>query len=304
MKVNQKMRREVLDLQSMTGYGRGHGSRDGREMLIELKTVNHRYLDITFRMPKTLLFIEDALRSLLQQSALRRGHIDVFVTYQNNREDAREVTLDTALLSALNHALESQPKLLKTYKRPNMAEAITLCNALQVKEVGEDSQAVEKLGLKTMQKAIDSLLTMRNREGEMLSSDLLTHLGTLLDLHEKMVCRAPSIPTEYHMRLLSRLEEWTVASVDEQRVAQEVAIMADRCAIDEELQRLQSHIVQFEQCVHSEHEIGRKLDFLLQEMNREINTIGSKGSDVMLAQLVVDAKCVVEKLREQVQNAV
>ena len=145
---------------------------------------------------------------------------------------------------------------------------------------------------------------MRHAEGEALARDLLSNLDALSTLRNEIAQRAPQVPEDYRKRLQARLAEWQVAEADPQRVAQEVAIMADRCAIDEELSRLESHISQFADTVHTAQEAGKKLDFLLQEMNREVNTIGSKASDSEIAQRVVVAKCVIEKLREQVQNVV
>lgn len=292
-------------MQSMTGYGRYRVCSDGRELTLELKAVNHRFLDLSFRLPKNLAFLEDALRSRINQCGLRRGHVDVFVTYQNTRTDAREVRVDSALLKAFNAAVQEVEKPLRDYRRATVAEALTLSGALSIAQAEEDTEAVTQLVLEAFDGAAGELIAMRDREGANLAEDLLKNLAQLSELRELILLRAPEVPEEYRKRLMARLEEWQVsAAADPQRIAQEVALMADRCAIDEELSRLESHIAQFSETVQGEAEVGRKLDFLLQEMNREVNTMGSKASDAQIAQCVVDAKCVIEKLREQVQNAV
>ena len=291
-------------MQSMTGYGRARACRDGREITIELKTVNHRFLDLSFRMPKNLAFLEDPLRSRINASGLRRGHVDVFVTYANTRTDAREVRLDGALLEAFSQALADAQVALKPYGRMMSAgEVLTLSGALSIAQAEEDAEAVTELAAEAFDAALDKLMDMRALEGEHLGADLLGNLEELSALVRGIADRAPEVPREYRQRLMARLEEWQV-NADPQRVAQEVALMADHCAIDEELSRLQSHIAQFRSSVENGTEVGRKLDFLLQEMNREINTIGSKASDAEISGCVVNAKCVVEKLREQVQNVV
>ncbi len=290
-------------MQSMTGYGRERACQDGRELTIELKTVNHRFLDISFRIPRNLTFLEDTLRTRINQSALKRGHVDVVVTYANTRSDARIVTVDEALLETFSDAMQHVKKQLEPYRRLSAADALTLSGALNVAQADEDAQAVNELAAQAFDGALEKLMDMRTQEGAHLANDLLSNLDELVSLRQRILERAPEVPTEYRRRLEARLAEWQ-AEADPQRVAQEVAIMADRCAIDEELSRLESHIAQFTDTVQNGAEVGRKLDFLLQEMNREVNTIGSKASDAQIAQCVVDAKCVIEKLREQVQNAV
>lgn len=290
-------------MQSMTGYGRHRVCRDGRELTLELKAVNHRFLDLSFRLPKNLAFLEDTLRNRINQSNLRRGHVDVFVTYQNTRTDAREVRIDEALLTAFNQAVHGMRKQLDSYRRASAAEVLTLSGALTVAQAEEDTEAVTELAMEAFEGALNALVTMRDREGQHLADDLLANLDELARLRGQILLRAPAVPEDFRKRLTARLEEWDVAA-DPQRIAQEVAIMADRCAIDEELSRLEGHIAQFTDSIHHGAEVGRKLDFLLQEMNREVNTMGSKASDAQITQSVVDAKCVIEKLREQVQNAV
>ena len=289
-------------MQSMTGYGRGRACQDGREMVIELKSVNHRYLDLSFRLPKNLGFVEDTLRTALQKSQVNRGHVDVFVTYTNTREDARTLEVDEALLGSFRQAVQKAGGLLSIFRDATVGEALSLSGALSVSQADEDAEAVKALAVDAIQQAIAALVDMRTLEGDNLRADLRGHLSVVAQLREQIAERAPTVPQEYRKRLETRLKEWQVDDVDPQRIAQEVAIMADRCAIDEEISRLGSHIAQFEEILSNESQPGKKLDFLLQEMNREVNTIGSKASDAQIAKAVVDAKCTLEKLREQVQN--
>lgn len=288
----------------MTGYGSCLLCREEREMLVELKTVNHRFLDVSYRLPRALLFLEDALRGCINASGLGRGHLDVFVTYQNHREDARAVKLDMPLLTACQQALQGAADMLPEAAQPSLAEMLTLCGALSIQEGQEDPQQVTALAEEAFDKAIAQLMAMRRMEGEALGEDMEQNLAELLQKVEGIAALAPRTALAYKARLESRLREWQVEAIDPQRLAQEVATLADRAAIDEELSRLRSHMAQFEAGLKSRAEIGRKLDFLLQEMNREVNTIGSKSSDADIAQLVVEAKCILEKLREQAQNVV
>ena len=289
---------------SMTGYGSCRMCRDGRELLIELKTVNHRFLDLSFRLPKSLSFLEEPLRGGITAGALCRGHVDIFATYQNHREDARRVTLDMPLFAACVQACEQAKDAAPHLRKASLSEVLSLCGALTVTQGEEDVEAVSQLAVEALEGALVQLTEMRKREGAALQADLSEHLQRLAALTQSIQQLAPGVPENYRQRLSVRLREWNVEITDPGRVAQEVAIMADRCAVDEELSRLESHIAQFRDGLASQGEIGRKLDFLLQEMNREINTIGSKASDEAIARHVVDAKCVIEKLREQVQNAV
>ncbi|HNW85983.1 MAG TPA: YicC family protein [Candidatus Limiplasma sp.] len=288
---------------SMTGYGRSHVSRDGRDLLMELKTVNHRFLDVSLRLPKPLAFLEEPLRARIGAGQLKRGHIDVAVVYQNKRPDANTIAIDRSLL--LQCAAETCAIAEELGQASlSVAELIQLSGALSVTQADEDADAVTDLALVAYDEAMAQLQTMREREGLALAADLAQNLTLTERLVAQVAVRAPAVPKAYHERLNARLAEWNVPAVDPQRLAQEVAVLADKCAIDEELSRLRSHFSQFRECIAEPGEVGRRMDFLLQEMNREANTIGSKASDAEIAQYVVEIKCLLEKLREQVQNAV
>ena len=288
-------------MRSMTGYGRRQVTLNGREMTVEIKTVNHRFLDIAIRMPRSLGFLEEAIRRRLG-GALKRGHADVFVAYRNLREDFREVAVDEALLCAYQKALKKTERLTGAKNDMKLSKYALLPDVLQVTEKEEDQEAVLALLDQVMGEALEDVKLMRVREGNALRADLVFHLGALEELVKSIAGKAPDVPRTYKERLEARLQELNVQPAEPQRLAQEVALFADKCAIDEELFRLNSHISQARSLLEQEGETGRKLDFLIQEMNREINTVGSKASDAQITNWVVEAKSEIEKLREQIQN--
>lgn len=288
-------------MQSMTGYGREQIVRDGREMTVELKSVNHRFLDVSLRMPRHLSFAEDDIRRQLS-AALKRGHVDVFVTYRNSRPDARQVTVDTALAAAYRDAMKELSRATGATNEVPLYRYAQLPDVLTVTENEEDCEAVGALLRDTLALALTDLAQMRAREGAALQADLTVHLQLLEQLRQKILLRAPGVVQDYRQRLAQRIAELGAAEADPQRLAQEVAIFADRAAIDEELSRLESHIRQAYTLMDGQVECGSKLNFLVQEMNREVNTIGSKALDGEIARLVVEAKSEIEKLREQIQN--
>ena len=287
--------------QSMTGYGRCTLAQDGREVTIELKSVNHRFLDLAFRMPRSFAFLENDMRAHISNK-LARGHVDIFVTYKNSRDDARKVTLDSALLGeylttlrqgVIDHMLDDNLRL---------RDVLSMQDVLTVEEADEDQQALSALTLSALDTALDSLCAMRRREGEAMRGDVETRLDTLERTAHAIDERAPQWLEEYRQRLRARIEEICQMQLDEARLTQEVALAADKAAVDEETVRLRSHIAQMHDLLKQSEPAGRKLDFLVQEMNREVNTTGSKSSDLILTGMVVDAKAELEKIREQIQN--
>lgn len=286
---------------SMTGYGRCQVEADGREMTVEVKSVNHRFLDISFRLPRPLSFLDDAVRKGIG-ARLARGHVDVFVNYVNHRQDAREVRVDTGLALAYRAALSELAGAVGCKDDMTVSEFARLPDVLSVEERAEDQQAVRDLFMKALDGALDMLIAMRAQEGESMKRDMLEKAARIEAIRNQIAERAPLVVTEYRDRLHQRIAQLTEGELDEARLMTEVAIFADRAAIDEELVRLLSHIAQIRATVEMKEPVGRKLDFLVQELNREVNTIGSKASDTTIAQCVVDAKGEIEKLREQVQN--
>lgn len=288
-------------MRSMTGYGQAALSLEGREMTAEVRTVNHRFLDVALRMPRHLSFLEDQVRK--QTAAVfRRGHADITVTYRNTRPDARRVEYDPALAAAYRHALEELAAAAGTAAEAPLSLYAQLPDVLTVTENPEDREEVSALLARVLAEALEKADEMRLREGEALRQDLTVHLNALEDLRMRIARRAPGVVRDYSERLRQRMAEFGVAAPDDQRIIQEAAVFADRAAIDEELSRLQSHILQAAGLMEGGGECGSKLNFLAQEMNREVNTIGSKALDAEIASLVVEAKSEIEKLREQIQN--
>ena len=287
-------------MRSMTGYGRASREADGRTLTIELKSVNHRFLDLAFRMPRSMGFLEDRMRKTIG-ARLARGHVDVFVTYRNLRADARKVAVDRALFGAYWQALDSLMGEGVTDDR-TLLKVAGLPDVLTVTEADEDQQALTELMDATLSDALDALVAMREKEGAQLAADLGSWADALEAMTEAIEARYPETVEEYRARLKSSIQEMIGQNVDETRLLMEVAVMADRSAIAEETVRLHSHLKQWREHLASREPVGRRLDFLVQELNREVNTISSKSQDVPITRLCVDAKAEIEKLREQLQN--
>ena len=285
---------------SMTGYGRATCETDGRQLTIELKSVNHRFLDLSFRMPRNLMFLEDDARKAIAEK-LARGHVDVFMTYRNLRSDARTVQVDRALFDAYAQALDALANGGLRDDRSLMSVA-RMPDVMIVTEAEEDQDAVRALMLETMAQALQQLLAMRRREGASMAEDLGRKVDAIEEMTRKIEARYPETVEEYTRRLRASIEELIGQNVDETRLLTEVAVMADRSAIAEETVRLHSHIQQLRETFQREEPIGRRLDFLVQELNREVNTISSKSQDVPITRLAVECKAEIEKLREQLQN--
>lgn len=282
----------------MTGYGRCVRVRDGRSLTVELKSVNHRFLDISLRMPRCFLFLEDEARKAVGRR-LARGHVDVFCTYRNQREDARAVQVDEGLIRAYLRATDGLAGL--TDDRSVMG-VLSLPEVVQVVETEEDREALRALLLETLEGALDEAAAMRAVEGEALQRDLNARADALEKVARAIAARAPQTLIAYRERLRANVEELLGGQMDESRLVQETAIMADRLAIDEELVRLESHIAQLRALTGDPAPAGRRLDFLAQEFNREVNTIASKSQDIEITRLAMEGKAEIEKLREQVQN--
>lgn len=288
---------------SMTGFGRASVTEDGREFTVELKSVNHRYLDLNFRMPRHIGFAEDTLRKALT-AELSRGHVEVYVNYRNIRSDARKVEVDTALLGEYLRAAREAAEMFGLRDDVQLARALSLPDVTDIIEAEEDREAVSLVAQKAVEKAIEELKSMRALEGERLANDLCTRAKSLGEIGDKIALRAPNVVEEYRVKLTERIETLLNgnAEVDRVRLATEVALFADRASIDEELVRLKSHLVQADLLLNSSEPAGRKLDFIVQELNREFNTIGSKANDAEIVKLVISGKAEIEKIREQIQN--
>lgn len=286
----------------MTGFGRGEASGDAGRVTVEIKGVNHRFCEVVFRMPRQFSALEDRGRKLIQ-SKVARGRFEVYVAWEPSAE-ARAVKVDKDLALAYYNALRQLAEEIGSNQELSLDTLAKLPEVLSVEEGELTDDEIWALLEPALTQAMAGLITMREREGAILAADLAERLDRIEAFRSAALQRAPQVVEEYRQRLTRRLEELLPPTnpVDPQRLAQEVALFADRADVTEELQRLASHIGQFRQALQSDEAVGRKLDFLVQELGREINTIGSKANDAELTAAVVAAKSELEKIREQVQN--
>jgi conserved hypothetical protein TIGR00255 len=287
-------------IRSMTGFGYCEYSEDNIRCTVEIKTVNHRYIDIFIRMPKQVSSLEDRVRSIIS-AKIQRGKVDVYITFEDNSEDAVEVVADERLAAAYSNALRNMARNLGIEDDVSASTLARFPDILKV-ENRQDEERVGAVLEKAVENAVAALVDMREKEGQKLKESLFLILNTVESYVEKIRQRAPVVVEEYKKKLEARVEELAGMKIDPARLAMEAAIFADRCSIDEEIVRLGSHIYQIRDMLEAGSPVGKKLDFLLQEMNREVNTIGSKSSDVEITNLVVELKNEIEKMREQVQN--
>ena len=286
---------------SMTGYGRAERLVEGRRYLFELKSVNHRFLELSIKVPREFSAWEELLRQELQ-ARVARGRVDLYLTVTESEETTTVVKVDKNLVVAYDSALRELARQLHLPEETFLGRILDLPDVVKVIALETDLEKVWPAVREAFQEALDLLLSMRAREGEYLAGDLRDRNQRLKDLVDKIAQRAPAVVVDYRRRLEERLQELQPGGIDPVRLAQEVAIMADRCDISEELVRFRSHLNQFAETLMRPEPIGRKLDFLVQEMNREINTIGSKAMDLTIGSLVIEAKGELEKMREQIQN--
>lgn len=288
-------------LRSMTGFGHCEYTENDITFTVEIKTVNHRYTDIFLRMPKQISSFEDRVRSIIT-SRIQRGKIDVYITYDNQSSQSLQVLLDEKLARAYCDALKRIAENLGLRDDISVSSLVRFPDIIRVEKQDNDEYIGSVLE-KAIDKAIDALLEMRSKEGEKLKDSLMANLSVIEDYTQKIKQKAPFVVIEYKEKLESRLSELIdIQRVDPARIAAEVAIFADKCSIDEELVRLSSHISQMRDMLNEGSPVGKKADFLIQEMNREVNTIGSKASDLEITKNVVELKSEIEKLREQIQN--
>lgn len=289
-------------LLSMTGYGSAKGSVEGQEIAVELKSVNNRYLDCSIRLPRNFLFAEDTVKQAVS-AGVSRGKVDVFVSAQASQDSGTVVSVNEELARGYRDAVARIAETLGLECGLNAFSLARFPDVLTVERRELDKDKAAAALSEITAKAVEEFNAMREREGERLRRDMLGKLGTIEGLVSVVEERSPQTVKEYRERLEARLRDILAdRSLDEQRVITEAAIFADRTAVDEETVRLRSHIAQFRTMLEEGSPIGRKMDFLVQEFNRESNTIGSKCSDASLAKVVVDLKSEIEKIREQLQN--
>ncbi len=289
-------------LLSMTGYGSAKGSVEGQEITVELKSVNNRYLDCSARLPRNFLFAEDTVKQAVS-AGVSRGKVDVFVSAQASQDSGTVVSVNEELARGYRDAVARIAETLGLESGLNAFSLARFPDVLTVERRELDKDKAAAALSEITAKAVEEFNAMREREGERLRRDMLGKLETIEGLVSVVEERSPQTVKEYRERLEARLRDILAdRSLDEQRVITEAAIFADRTAVDEETVRLRSHIAQFRTMLEEGSPIGRKMDFLVQEFNRESNTIGSKCSDASLAKVVVDLKSEIEKIREQLQN--
>lgn len=288
-------------LRSMTGYGRAVASAGDRAATVEVRSVNHRFLDLAVRLPRSLIGLEDRVRSTVQEH-LARGRIEITVTVEEHGSADRRVKIDRGLLLALRAALEEARDVLGTSEPVGLAHVLGFPDVLQLEEPAPDLDGWWHVVRPALEQALADVARMRAREGQALAADIAARIQRLHTLADEVRDRAPVVVQEAALRLRQRLAELAPQGVDPQRLAQEVAIIADKSDVSEELARIASHLQQLSRLTAQPGPAGRRLDFLVQELNREWNTIGSKAGDAPIAQRVVEAKAELEKIREQVQN--
>lgn len=289
-------------IRSMTGFGRGEHREGGKEFLVEIKSVNHRYSDIYVKMPRQLSFLEDKVRELVGKN-ISRGKIDVYISYENRDENSKSVVFDETLTKAYINAVEMLRDKYGLKDDISVSLIAGFPDVLTVDKQEEDAEKLWQLLKVAVENALQSLIRMREIEGEQLKNSIHEKADFIETVMKEIILRAPAVVTEYKQKLETRIKELLEQQViDESRLAMEVAVFADRCSIDEEIVRLGSHINQMRETLEKQQPVGRKLDFLIQEMNREINTIGSKANDLAITRHVVEIKSELEKVREQIQN--
>jgi uncharacterized protein (TIGR00255 family) len=289
-------------IKSMTGYGSAKGVVDGLEISVELKSVNNRYLDCAVRLPRNFLFAEEELKARVQRH-ISRGKVDVFVNVDASQGGDMTVRINQGLLQGYVDAIRA---IAEQYGLPDDLSAMGLSrfpDVLSVEKRELDAEAISAGIGEILERALRDFDQMRLREGEKLRDDILGRLDTILTLVETVEAKSPETLCEYRRRLEQKMAEVLgAAGIDENRILAEAAIFADRIAVDEETVRLRSHISQMRGMIGGDSPIGRKTDFLIQEFNREANTIGSKCQNTQIAHVVVELKSEIEKIREQIQN--
>lgn len=288
-------------MQSMTGYGKAEYNENGISLVVEIKTVNNRYLDIVPKYPRVFMKYDDMMRKTIGQS-LSRGRIELMILLKESEEAAKPVVIDMTLAQSYYDAYKKLSE-----KFPQLKDDFSIANLMRSPDVvseqfSEDDDRYKDILLATLKQALDNLNAMRKVEGDKLYIDLSSRVDTIEAIVATIAERAPLVHKEYCDKLKERVEEYLEGvHIDETRLLQEVAIFADKSNIDEELTRLKSHISQFRQIIKQEN-CGKRLDFLIQEFNREANTICSKANDLTVTDCGLKLKCEIEKIREQIQN--
>lgn len=291
-------------LKSMTGFGRGEYLDNEHRFIVEIKAVNHRYNEIVIRMPKNLGSLEEKIRRSVSNT-LVRGRIDIFITMDEFGEKKRAVRVDKELAMAYHESLRALAELFSTSIKDHLDQIAKYPDVIKVEEVTEDILVLWPKLSSAVDMAVSNLMSMRLAEGLNIKQDLVSRIDSITSYLITVEERAPGVLVDYRVKILGRMRE-LLATIgtepDEGRLLQETAIFADRTSITEELVRLKSHLLQFGTALNADEAVGRKLDFIIQEINRETNTIASKANDFTIANLMVEIKSEIEKIREQIQN--
>ena len=290
-------------MKSMTGYGKSILTKEKREYQVEIKTVNHRYLDISIKMPKILSYLEEQIKKEIS-SKIKRGKVDVFITFENNSEEGKNIKINKELAKVYINELRQLADEENLTKEIPVMEIAKLPDILSIKIDQEDEKIKQEM-LEAVSNATESLNQMKKIEGDKIGQDLNRRIDKIESKIEEISKKSTGLIEEYVVKLEKRIQEiLKTEEIDKSRIAQEVVIYADKCSIEEEITRMKSHIYQFRTLISSDtaETIGKKLDFIIQEMNRETNTIGSKSNSLDITNGVIDIKTELEDIREQIQN--
>ena len=288
-------------IKSMTGYGKSSLSINSREYQVEIKTVNHKYIDVNIKMPRIISYLEEDVRKLVV-SRIKRGKVDIQISFENYSKDGNEVKINTELAQIYIQSLRELAEAENLSSNIEVTEITKLPDVLTIKSNLDEDETKEEL-LQVANEAIDKLIQMRKVEGEKISKDILDKIARIEQKNEEIFSLSTGLIEEYVVKLEARVKELLkTEELDKSRLMQEVVIYADKCSVEEEVTRLRSHIYQLRYLINSEEPIGKKMDFLIQEMNRETNTIGSKANNLEITNIVVDIKTILEDIREQIQN--
>jgi len=289
-------------VRSMTGYGRASRMEGGYSVTAEVRSVNHRYFDCNVRLPRMYAYLEDAVKQRVSRD-IGRGKADVFITIELAEGEGETVSLNSGIAEAYLNALRELGEKFSLRGEPDLMNIARMPEVLSIQRAETDEDALRALTVDVLSEALDSYLEMSRREGENLKNDVLSRAEWILGSVERLEARSAAAVSEYREKLLGRMRDILAdTSIDESRILTEAALFADKTAVAEETVRLRSHVAQLRELMEKGGQIGRKLDFLIQEFNREANTIGSKANDLTMTREVIDLKAEIEKIREQIQN--
>lgn len=289
-------------VRSMTGYGKGFAENEDARVTIEMKSVNHRYLDLNIKLPKKLNFLESQVRNKISESIFR-GKVDVYITLNEHSDACYQVSVNDAIALKYYESISAMAEKLGIDNDMKASSISRLPDVIELEEVEADEDSLKTLVNEALDACLSQFIEARIAEGNCLEKDLIAKMDEMLVLVDKLEKRSPKIIEEYRTRLTAKVNELLADShIDEGRIAQEVVIYADKICIDEEMVRLKSHVAETKSVFELDKEVGRKLDFLAQELNREANTILSKSTDVEIADIGITLKTLIEKVREQIQN--